>query len=406
MRPTLLRRVAVASFALAILLVATRVETARRPQYGGTLRVEIGAALASLDPAVPAASQEEASEKDQIDDLLFSSRGASHEFQGDIGSGPFRVAQWTPGKFAALAENPDFRGGRAFVDSIEIQMGRKPLDRIVDLELNKTDLAEIPPEQARRVAERGLRVTASQPDELIAVVFPSANLADSPVTPTSDPVDPRLRQAIARSIDRAALVNFILQKEGEPAGGLLPQWCGGDAFLFTSAPDVSAARQLRAQIPGTPKVVLGYDPADELEKNVAERIAVNAREAGIYLVPQAEPSGKAAGSPAPATTQPATARLIRWRMPSSRPASAVASLSVFLAALPLASSSQARPALSDSAAPQQIYDVERSLLSDFRILPLVWVPRVYGISARVRDWKPTAPGQAWPLADVWLEGGS
>ena len=38
-----------------------------------------------------------------------------------------------------------------------------------------------------------------------------------------------------------------------------------------------------------------------------------------------------------------------------------------------------------------------------RIVPLEWVPQVYGLSARVRNWKAPAPGETWPLADVWLD---
>jgi hypothetical protein len=38
------------------------------------------------------------------------------------------------------------------------------------------------------------------------------------------------------------------------------------------------------------------------------------------------------------------------------------------------------------------------------VVPLVWLPQVYGLSARVRDWKAPAPGEGWALADVWLDG--
>ena len=77
-------------------------------------------------------------------------------------------------------------------------------------------------------------------------------------------------------------MNFILQKQGEPAGGLLPQWSSGTAFLFSTAADaVRAPRNSWSQIAGSPKIVLGYDSGDALEQTVAERIVVNAREAGI-----------------------------------------------------------------------------------------------------------------------------
>ena len=120
--------------------------------------------------------------------------------------------------------------GRPFVDSIEITMGRAAHDRILDLELNKTDFAEIPAEDARRAAEHGVRVSRSKPDELLALVFTGG---DEPAR--GKPVSAKVREALALSIDRAAIVNFILQKEGEPAGGLLPQWSSGTAFLFSTA---------------------------------------------------------------------------------------------------------------------------------------------------------------------------
>ncbi len=70
-----------------------------------------------------------------------------------------------------LAATEDYRLGRPFVDSIEITMGRAARERILDLELNKTDFAEIPAEDVRRAAERGVRVSRSKPDELLALVF-------------------------------------------------------------------------------------------------------------------------------------------------------------------------------------------------------------------------------------------
>ena len=170
---------------------------------------------------------------------------------------------------------------RAFLDSIDIEMGRAPKDRLLDLELGKADFAEIPPEEARHAAERGVRVSTSKPEELVALVF----VAGRPIAE-----DSHTREALARSIDRIAIVNFILQKEGEPAGGLLPQWSNGTAFLFSTAADAAGAKDLWAQITGSPKIVLGYDSGDSLDQMIAERIAVNARDAGIVL--SAEPIAK------------------------------------------------------------------------------------------------------------------
>ncbi len=378
----MLRRLAASSLGIALVLaVAGRVESARRPKYGGTLRVEIGAAVNSLDPAVAPLNPEEAAAREQIGALLYERRNPDGTFAGVAGSGPFKIAQWDPGKSAVLTANEAYGGGRPFVDSVEIQMGRAARDRLLDLELEKTDFAEIPPEEARRATERGIRASTSQPDELIALVF-------VPGRPVAE--DARVREALSRSIDRAAIVNFILQKEGEPAGGLLPQWSSGTAFLFPTVADAAGAKGLWSQIGGLPKIALGYDASDSLEQAVAARIAVNAREAGISLAAEATTNGAAASNN--------DARLMRFRMPSPHPRDALAHFAAVLGSL-TGLSVDPPP---EGAMPQQIYDRERAIVSSYRVVPLVWLPRVYGLGARVRDWETPAAGESWPLADVWL----
>lgn len=282
-----------------LLFAAVRARSARRPAYGGTLHVEIGATVNSLDPSVVAGSAAEAEAKSEIDGLIYESRNPDGSFAGLSGSGPFHISAWDPGKHVTLAANDDYPGGRPFLDSIDIQMGRSARDRLLDLELGAADLAEIPAEQARQAVVGGVRISASRPDRLLALVF----LAGRPATQ-----DQRLRQALSQAIDRAAIVNFIFQKEGMPAGSLLPQWSSGTAYLFSTIADPVAAKALLAQIGGSPAFVLGYDSGDSFEQSVAERIAVDARAAGLTVTVQ--PSG-AAGLP--------DARLVRLSMPSPEP---------------------------------------------------------------------------------------
>jgi ABC-type transport system substrate-binding protein len=367
----------------AALLSAGRAETSRRPRYGGTVRVEIGAVIHSLDPAGTTPDAEEAAAKDDVGALLYDQRNPDGTFSGVAGSGAFHIAQWESGKRLTLAANESYRGGRAFVDAIEIEMGRAAKDRLLDLEAGSTDFAEIPPEQARRAEERGVRVSASRPEELVALVFAAGH-------PVGE--DARAREALSRSIDRAAIVHFILQKEGDPAGGLLPQWSNGTAFLFRTAMDAAGAKELWAQIAGSPHIALGYDSGDSLEEAIAERIAVNARDAGISVSSEAVP---AAGS----TSGNCDVRLVRLRMKSARPREA---LSGFVAALAPAAGLDSTP-VPAAASAEQVYGRERGVVSSYRVVPVVWLPRAYGLGSRVMDWKAPAAGEGWPLADVWLE---
>jgi len=401
------RRLAATSvtIAVAIALPAIAAALAKRPHYGGTLKVEIGAAVASLDPTTPPATADESAARAEIDSLLYESRDPRDgTFAGAQGSGPFRISDWQPARELTLAANEKFPGGRPYVDSIDITMNRAAKDRLLDLELNKTDFAQLAPQDARHAAERGVRVSLSQPDELIALVFKS-----SPSAP--DKTTNALREAVSAAIDRAAIANFILQKTGEPASGLLPQWISGTEFLFappsaTSPADgIARAKELLKQFPSSPKFVLGYDSADSLAQAIAERIAVNAKEAGITITTLALPQSPATRAASVAQSASVDALIVRVRLTSPEPAEALAGLLGAAATIadvdasPLTENANANGA----ATAQDVLDRERAVMKTHRIVPLEWVPQVYGLSARVRDWKAPAPGETWPFADVWLD---
>ncbi len=400
------RRLAANSVALAVVvaLPAMAAAFAKRPHYGGTLKVEIGAAVASLDLSAQPASADEAAARLEINSLLYESRDAEDgTFSGAQGSGPFRISDWQPARELTLAANEKFSSGRPYVDAIEITMNRAAKDRLLDLELNKTDFAPLAPQDARHATERGVRVSVSQPDELIALVFQSSASAPDKTTDA-------LREAVSAAIDRAAIANFILQKTGEPAAGLLPQWISGTEFLF--APPSSAvpadgtarAKELLKQFPSSPKLVLGYDSADSLSQAIAERIAVNAKEAGITITTLALPQSPAPRAASVAQSTQVDAVIARIKLTSSEPAAALGDLLATAATIadvdasPLAASGNAA-----AATAQDVLDRERAVMKTHRIVPLEWVPQVYGLSARVRDFQAPAPGETWPFADVWLD---
>jgi hypothetical protein len=343
----------------------------------------------SIDPAAPVATPAEAEARREIDALLYERRNPDGSFSGNSGSGAFRLAEWEPGKHAVLAANPEFSGGRAFLDSVEIQVGRPDAERLLDLESGKTDLALIPPQDTRQARDRGIRLSISQPDELLAIVM----LENTPAQRQQQAVR---GEALSRAIDRGAMVNFILQKQGEPAGGLLPQWSSGSAFLFSTDVDVSAARAIWGQIGGSPGIALGYDAGDPLELAIAERIVVNAREAGVPL--RAQSLGAVSGG---ASAPAVDARLIRLRMNSPRPRETLAGMESALAPL---TGVEASPLLA-AATPEQIYERERSIVGGYRVVPLVWLPQIYGLGPRVWNWSAPMAGEPWPLADVWMGEG-
>ena len=184
-------------------------------------------------------------------------------------------------------------------------MGVIPQQQLIDLELGKADIVELVPDQVRRASQSGGKTWSSLPVELLALVF----LRDRPAVQEA-----RLRQAMAFSIDRAAIWSVLLQRQGEVAGGHLPQWLSGYAFLFSTPVDLERAKQLRSEVSASQRASRGpirvaYDFNDSLARSVAERIAVNAREAGIAA--QVAPPGQASAAGY-------DARLVRLRLVSTR----------------------------------------------------------------------------------------
>ncbi len=305
------------------------------------------------------------------------------------GTGPFKIESWEARKRVVLSANLDYWGGRPFMDALNVQLERGARERMIDLEVGKADLIELPAELARRASDEKIRVETTPPMELLAVVFPQGRAGAG---------DARVREAVSRSIDRAAIVNLVLQKLGEAADGLLPQWISGTEFLFSSAADASAARALVKEIAPAPSLVLGYDSDDALEQGVAERIAVNAREAGIAVTASAIPITTSVARPAPAKFD---ARIVRLSLTSPLPRPALAGLLGGFAAV-LGKEDSGLP---ETAGAAEIYAREKAVIETYRVVPIAHLPRVYGLGARVRNWAIPAGAamNGLPLADVWLE---
>jgi peptide/nickel transport system substrate-binding protein len=294
-----------------------------------------------------------------------------------VGTGAFRITDWQAQKRLELKANEDDWAGRPFVDRVEIALGVAPQQQIVDLESGKVDVIELLPNLARRAAQvSGARVSASAPSELWALVISPRGAAA---------YDPRFTQALSLAIDRAAIVNVLLQKQGEPAGSLLPQWLSGYAFLFPADVNVVDAKKIRAEFAPSPLQTLVYDGADPSAVLVAQRIAVNARDAGINLSVAAE-----------TTSSNSDVRLVRWRIvvPDAREA-----LTALISRL---NGAQADAAFMSMETPEQRYAAERAVIDRGRIIPIAFVPEIYAVSAAVKDWMPPKWG-GWRLEDLWLE---
>jgi ABC-type transport system substrate-binding protein len=287
---------------------------------------------------------------------------------GISGTGPFHVSEWQPGKKLTLAVQEDYWNGRPFLDSITIDLGKGSRDQLISLDLGKTDIVELAPEQVHRAVADNRSILRSQPVMLIALVFAKDR---------STPEDGRLREALSLSIDRTSIRNVLLQGQGEPASGLLPNWLTGYEFVFPAEFNVQRAQQLTAGIRQT-AWTLSYDANDPLSRLIADRIALNARDAGLVIQITSAAS--------------ADVRLVTAPLPSLNPQLALSSLAASLG-LP-------QPKFAGSNL-EEIFQAESASRQTQRVIPILRYPAAYAVSQNVHGFDLERCGN-WQADDAWL----
>ena len=286
-----------------------------------------------------------------------------------IGTGPMHIVDWQPGKKLTLAAEEDYWRGRAFLDGIEIELGKSFRDQTTSLELGKADLIEVAPEQSHRASQAGRRTASSAPTELLALLF---------VRDASSHDEQLLREALALSVERASILSVLLQGTGQPAAGLLPTWISGYGFVFPTETNLTKARQLRDQVRTVPTWTVGYDTSDSLARLMGERIALNAKDAGLSLQPTSSGS--------------ADLRLVRIPVASADAWIALQELVTQLGLLPLKSK---------GGSAEELFSTEKSVLDTARVIPLFHLPVSYASAPRLRNWTLRMDGSL-DLSEAWL----
>ena len=302
-------------------------------------------------------------------ELALPRNGIVHGNPQVCGTGPFAVAQYVAGKHLTLVANDQYWGGRPFLDSMEIDLGQNDRDQMTSLDLGRIDLTEVAPENIRRARAEGHTVESSSPSELMALVF---------AAPPRTEEETHLRNALALSIDTSAINNVVLQGAGEATGALSPNWLSGYGFLFTQQPSLERARTERALAKQSSPLVLAYDSQDPVARTVAERILLNARDAGVPIQLTTSGHGDMA--------------LTRVSLPSLNIQTALTGIAL---AMQLPTPSFA------SASTNDLYSAEKTLLQTHRVIPLVYLRSGVALQPGIHNFN-MSPDGAWQMNSVWL----
>lgn len=301
---------------------------------------------------------------------LALTRNAIVHHSGDTlsGTGPFFIGASTTGKSLTLQANEQYWNGPPFVDSIEFSFGISNREQLLALDLGKADVIEIAPEMIRRAQSEGRTVVSSEPAELVALEFTS--------DPQSDD-DIHARNALAASLDKYSLGDVVFQGGAAPAAGLLPDWLSGYEFALPTG-NLDLARQERAQARRLPAWTLAYDSSDPIAHVIAERVQLNARDAGINLQL--------------VTSDPSDIKLVNTPLVSSDP---------HLALLETAKALQLPAPQFNTGSVEELYAAEKPLLQSHRVIPLVHLRSALAVSSKVRELS-IGPDGGWHFENVWL----
>jgi peptide/nickel transport system substrate-binding protein len=287
-----------------------------------------------------------------------------------IGTGPFVITQSNASQRLTFKANDQYWRGRPFVDSIEVEFDKNDRDQMMALDLGKADVVEVAPENIRRAQAENRVVIASAPSELMALIFSNDPQSDDEI---------HARNALASSIDTAALNNVVLQGGGEPTAALLPTWLSGYGFVFANfSSNVAHPPQLVPK--KSQRWTLSFDTSDPVARVIAQRLALNARDAGITLDLNSS------------TT--ADLRLARIPLPSSEPHVALMELARGLQ-LP-------RPQFTNASV-AELYSAEKGLVlvQSHRVIPLLHLRSAVALRSTVHGFS-MSPDAIWRLENVWL----
>lgn len=156
-----------------------------------------------------------------------------------IGTGPFKLVEWTHDEQVVFEANPDYFEGAPKIDKLVFKIIPDSTVRFLELKQGGVDLVQnaIPPDMVPIAEEtEGLKVIAQ---ESIVIYYLAFNLED-PILKNV-----KVRQAIAHAIDRQTILDHLMKGQASLANSLLsPVNWAYEADVKTYDYDIAKAKVL------------------------------------------------------------------------------------------------------------------------------------------------------------------
>lgn len=169
-----------------------------------------------------------------------------------IGTGPFKFVSWLPDDNVVLARHDGYWGEKAPWDKVTFRVFKNSSARVAAMLAGDVDMIEnIPTADTRKLQGSEKLNVVNVAGNRVMYLHMDQDRADSPFAKGPDGKNPLLkpevRRALSLSINRAAIVDRIMDGQGVPAGQLVPEgYFGYDPAIKVDPYDPEKAKKLLA----------------------------------------------------------------------------------------------------------------------------------------------------------------
>lgn len=154
-----------------------------------------------------------------------------------VGTGPFKLKEWSPGNYLLLEANPDYWGGKPNVGTLTFKPVPDNSARVLMLETGEADvILPVPTSDIDRLAKNDqLAISSRQTNR---VLYIGLNNVKAPLN------NVKVRQALNYGIDKETLVNKLLQGRVKVATSAIGEKVFGYSNVGAYPYDLKKAKQL------------------------------------------------------------------------------------------------------------------------------------------------------------------
>ena len=207
-----------------------------------------------------------------------------------VGTGAFKVVEWTPGQHLALERNKDYyRQGVPYLDNLTFEFGQDPTVAVLRLKKGEIDIVGdgIPPAQFAEIMADPTNKDLIAEGEQLHTGYVTMNVTQPPLD------DVRVRQAINMAINKDRVVKIINNRAKPATQALPPAMPAYNPDQKGYAYDPEGAKKLLAEAGhpdgfSTELYAMNVDPNPRIAQAIQQDLAAIGVKAELRSLAQAE----------------------------------------------------------------------------------------------------------------------